>query len=112
VSVLRLRLAGKELSTPELVVLYAAGRGLSADETATMLIKSRHTVIAQRRSLQAKLGARNLAHAVALAYERGLFEVTTELDELLHGARHAGTRSTRELYDEVDADAPSYHERL
>lgn len=106
-NVLRLKLAGKELSTPELLVLYAAARGFSADETAGLLVKSRHTVIAQRRSLQAKLGARNLAHAVALGYERGLLTDTTELDRLLptRPAPHD------EVYDETDADAPSYHDR-
>lgn len=105
-NVLRLRLAGKALSTPELVVLYGAARGFSADETATLLVKSRHTVIAQRRSLQAKLGARNLTHAVALAYERGLFGETSEFDRLLRldSPHNPG-------YDLDDADAPSYHDR-
>ena len=106
-NVLRLRLAGKQLSTPELLVLYAAARGLSADETAELLVKSRHTVIAQRRSLQAKLEARNLAHAVALAYERGLFPPEPEIERLV-GPRAA--RNDADLYDD-DADAPSYHER-
>jgi DNA-binding CsgD family transcriptional regulator len=96
VNVLRLKLAGRELSAPELLVLYAAARGLSADETAELLVKSRHTVIAQRRSLQAKLEARNLAHAVALAYERGLFPTQPGV--------------AADPYD-VDADAPSYHEQ-
>jgi DNA-binding CsgD family transcriptional regulator len=104
---LRLKLAGKELSAPELVVLYGAARGLSADETAAALVKSRHTVIAQRRSLQAKLGARNLTHAVALAYERGLFWDTAVLDQLLR--THVG--DPPESFDVNDADAPSYHDR-
>jgi DNA-binding CsgD family transcriptional regulator len=103
-NVLRLRLAGKELSQPELLVLSAAARGLSAEETAELLVKSRHTVIAQRRSLQAKLEARNLAHAVALAYERGLLPPAREVDRPVGGA-------DPESYDD-DADAPSYHERL
>ena len=63
------RLAGQPLSTTEIEVLHAAAEGLSAKETAEKLVKSEHTVIAQRRSAQAKLGARNLSHAVALAYQ-------------------------------------------
>ena len=77
---LQLKLGGKPLSDPELEVLQAAADGLSADETAERLVKSRHTVITQRRSLQAKLEARNLVHAVALAYERGLLD-GARLDE-------------------------------
>ena len=106
-NVLRMRLAGKELSTPELLVLYAAARGFSADETAGLLVKSRHTIIAQRRSLQAKLEARNLSHAVALAYERGLFPPEPAIEQTLGPS---AVRNEADAYDE-DADAPSYHDR-
>ena len=75
-SLLRRRLEGKALSDPEFEVLRAATEGFSAAETADRLIKSKHTIITQRRSLQAKLGARNLPHAVALAYERRLLSPT------------------------------------
>jgi DNA-binding CsgD family transcriptional regulator len=67
-----MQLEGKTLSGPELDVLETAAEGLSARETAVRLAKSEHTIIAQRRAVQAKLGARNLIHAVALAYERGV----------------------------------------
>jgi DNA-binding CsgD family transcriptional regulator len=63
-------LMGKPLSRPELEVLQAAADGLSAKETAAMLTKSEHTVVAQRRAVEAKLGARNLPHAIALAFRR------------------------------------------
>jgi DNA-binding CsgD family transcriptional regulator len=106
-NVLRLRLAGKDLSEPELLVLSAAARGFSAEETAELLVKSRHTVIAQRRSLQAKLEARNLAHAVALGYQRGLLPAAPEIERVVGGG---GVDA--EQFDENDADAPSYHERL
>jgi LuxR family quorum sensing-dependent transcriptional regulator len=66
---LRPALRGKPLSAPELDVLRAAADGLSAKETAEKLVKSQHTVIAQRRAVQAKLGARNLTHAIALAFQ-------------------------------------------
>ncbi len=64
------RLEGKPLSEQELEVLRAAADGLSARETAEKLVKSPHTVIAQRRAVQAKLGARNLTHAISLAFRR------------------------------------------
>jgi DNA-binding CsgD family transcriptional regulator len=70
VSVLRLQLEGKPLSEPELEVLRAAADGLSAQETADRLVKSHHTIATQRRALQAKLGARNLPHAIALGFRR------------------------------------------
>ena len=66
----RLRLEGQPLTSPELDVLRAAADGLSAKETAARLAKSPHTVIAQRRAIQAKLGAKNLSHAISLAYRR------------------------------------------
>jgi hypothetical protein len=53
-------------------VLETAAMGLSARETAERLAKSEHTIVAQRRAIQAKLGARNLVHAVALAYQSGV----------------------------------------
>jgi DNA-binding CsgD family transcriptional regulator len=87
VSLLRRRLEGKALSEPEVEVLRAAAAGFSAAETADRLIKSKHTIITQRRSLQAKLGARNLLHAVALAYERRLLPPT---------------RSTRRAFESSD----------
>ncbi len=62
------RLEGRPLSGSELEVLRAAADGLSAKETAEKLVKSQHTVVAQRRAVQAKLGARNLTHAIALAF--------------------------------------------
>jgi DNA-binding CsgD family transcriptional regulator len=71
-NLLRRQLSGRELSPPELEVLRAAADGLSAHETATRLVKSPHTIITQRRTVEAKLGARNLVHAVAIAYQRRL----------------------------------------
>lgn len=64
----RMRLEGQPLTGPELDVLQAAADGLSAKETAVKLVKSHHTVVTQRRAIQAKLGARNLPHAISLAY--------------------------------------------
>jgi DNA-binding CsgD family transcriptional regulator len=68
-NLLRSKLEGHTLSPPELEVLESAAAGLSAAETARMLIKSEHTIVSHRRAIQAKLGARNLPHAIALAYQ-------------------------------------------
>jgi DNA-binding CsgD family transcriptional regulator len=70
----RRTLEGKPLSTPELEVLEAAAAGLSAKETATRLVKSQHTIVAHRRAIQAKLGARNLPHAIAIAFQRHVLD--------------------------------------
>jgi len=53
----RRRLEGAPLTQPELEVLKGVAEGLSAKETAQVLVKSEHTVISQRQSIQAKLGA-------------------------------------------------------
>jgi DNA-binding CsgD family transcriptional regulator len=74
-SLLRAKLEGQTLSPPELEVLESAAAGLSAAETARTLIKSEHTIVSHRRALQAKLGARNLPHAVAIAYQLRLLPV-------------------------------------
>ncbi|MBA2383538.1 MAG: helix-turn-helix transcriptional regulator [Actinobacteria bacterium] len=71
-SLLRLQIEGRRLTTPELEVLRAAADGLSARETGETLCKSEHTIATQRRAAQAKLGAKNLTHAIALAYKRGI----------------------------------------
>jgi len=72
---------GKPLSAPELEVLHAAAEGLSAKETGEKLIKSEHTVIAQRRAIQTKLGARNLPHAIALAFRRRVLHLPSHADD-------------------------------
>jgi len=68
----RARLEGRPLSQPELDVLRAAADGLSAQETAARLFKSHHTIVTQRRTIQAKLGARNFSHAVALGFRQNI----------------------------------------
>ena len=66
---LRRKLVGQALSPPELEVLQWTAAGLSAAGIAEALVKSEHTIVSHRRAVQAKLGARNLPHAVAIAYE-------------------------------------------
>jgi DNA-binding NarL/FixJ family response regulator len=60
------------LSASELAVLEDAANGLTVNETATKRSKSPETVKSQRRSVLLKLGARNIAQAVAMMISDGL----------------------------------------
>jgi DNA-binding CsgD family transcriptional regulator len=60
-----LRIESEVLSPNEQAVLEDAGLGLTVEETARKRMKGVETVKTQRRSILLKLGARNMAHAVA-----------------------------------------------
>jgi DNA-binding CsgD family transcriptional regulator len=64
----------RELSPAERRSLIGAAMGLTGPELAQQCGLSLETVKTQRRKLLLKLGARNVAHAIALAYERKLLE--------------------------------------
>ena len=68
-------LEGEPLTGRELEVLEAAARGLTAAETAAELYLSFETVKSYRKRCAAKLGARTLAHSVALGLRRGLLRL-------------------------------------
>lgn len=55
----------------ELRVLEAAARGLSAHKTAEYYGVSFETIKTQRRRAILRFGARNMTHAVALAWRQG-----------------------------------------
>ena len=61
------------LTKPERMVLRCASYGLTTDETATKLLRSAATVKYHRTNVLMKLRASNITHAVALAYEGGIF---------------------------------------
>jgi DNA-binding NarL/FixJ family response regulator len=63
------------LTPSELEVLEDAAHGLSVIETGTSRTKSPETVKTQRHSILLKLGARNIAHAVAMMISGGLIAV-------------------------------------
>lgn len=65
------------LSRNEARVLAFSAGGYNRDETARLLLVGPETVKSQRTSIQRKLGARNTAHAVAIAFARGY--LTAEL---------------------------------
>ncbi|MEO9176628.1 MAG: helix-turn-helix transcriptional regulator [Gaiellales bacterium] len=69
------------LTPSELDVLCAAANGLTSGETAHSLMKGEATVKTQRRQVLAKMGARNIAHAVCIATEDGLVRCTDPRDE-------------------------------
>jgi DNA-binding CsgD family transcriptional regulator len=64
--------ATMRLTTAELAVLRAASEGERYHETAVRMHFSASHVSKLRASAAAKLGARNVTHAVAKAYRRGL----------------------------------------
>jgi DNA-binding NarL/FixJ family response regulator len=62
----------KLLTDIECKVLDCAAGGMTVDQTAALRGVSRNTVMIQRRSVLRKVGARNMAEAVAKAYDLGL----------------------------------------
>jgi DNA-binding CsgD family transcriptional regulator len=69
------------LTPSELDVLCAAANGLTSGETAHSLMKGEATVKTQRRQILAKMGARNIAHAVCIATEDGIVRCADPRDE-------------------------------
>ena len=55
-----------ELTAHEQRVLWMVADGMSGSEIADTLHRSRHTVVAYQKQIRRKLGARNMAHAVAI----------------------------------------------
>lgn len=64
--------ATADLTGPELMALRCAANGLTGDETAEVLCKSRETVKTQLQDVRMKLAAKNTAHAVAIAVRHRL----------------------------------------
>jgi DNA-binding NarL/FixJ family response regulator len=62
----------KLLTDIECKVLDCAAEGLTVDQTAALRGVSRSTIMIQRRCVLRKIGARNMAQAVAKGYELGL----------------------------------------
>lgn len=64
-----------ELTARELRILIAMADGLSNAEIADELKVARETVKFHAVNIYSKMGAKNRAHAVALAYHTGLLVV-------------------------------------
>lgn len=67
-----LRTLTSELSTRELEVLGRAAAGDTSAEIAAAIFLSTNTVISHRKRLLEKLGAKTIAHAVAIAMRKGI----------------------------------------
>jgi DNA-binding CsgD family transcriptional regulator len=83
------RLFGRPLTAIELDVLIGATRGESCLETAARRGTAHETVKTQRRKVIAKLGARNIRHAITIAIDRDLI-IAKPRPELVAIARAAG----------------------
>jgi DNA-binding CsgD family transcriptional regulator len=64
-----------DLTPSELAVLYDAAAGLTSSECASKRHKSPETVKSQRKAILMKLGARNMAQAVAVGVRESLIEL-------------------------------------
>lgn len=63
------------LTDSELAALALAAQGYSVSETARRLYKGDETIKSQLGRIRLKLGARNTAHAVAIAVAAGVVVV-------------------------------------
>ena len=68
----KLNLDGKALIPQEIMVIRAAANGETHTQTAKKTYYSYRTVTYYRRSAFRKLNAKNMAHAVAICYQRGI----------------------------------------
>jgi DNA-binding NarL/FixJ family response regulator len=65
---------GNDLSNCELMVLRYAAKGFTVQETADERHTGNETVKTQRKAVIRKLRARNMIHAVSVAYQKGILE--------------------------------------
>jgi len=65
----------KLLSEAEFDVLILTAQGLTAEDIALVRGTSSHTVRHQRYTINIKLNARSIAHAVSIAYRTGILTV-------------------------------------
>jgi DNA-binding NarL/FixJ family response regulator len=69
-------LKDRELLTDiECKVLDCAAQGLTVNETAAVRGVSRNTIMTERQRILRKIGAANMAEAVAKGYELGLLGI-------------------------------------
>jgi DNA-binding CsgD family transcriptional regulator len=77
-----------ELSAVEFEVLRLTAAGHSGQEAAVELRRGRETIKTHRKAIIAKLGARNMPHAIAIAYETWAFGQAAR--DLVLGLRRQG----------------------
>lgn len=76
----RRRGASLSLTKSEVEVLTDASEGLSVQQSAARRHKGRETIKTQRSQVRAKLGARNMTQAVALAITNDLLSTRKTQD--------------------------------
>jgi DNA-binding CsgD family transcriptional regulator len=69
--------ATRPLTDTEIEVLVDIAHGLDTAQMAAKQFRSQNTVRSHCKKILAKLSARNRAHAVAVAYDIGLFRAPT-----------------------------------
>lgn len=78
------------LTAVEKAVLVAAASGLSVAQTASSSGRSVETVKTHRRSILKKWRVRNMTHAVAIGYERGILGKAPAAAEPMANAAQVG----------------------
>gem|GEM_PF-5853245 len=66
------------ISRREIEVLSLIASGYTMNEIGEILFISKHTSISHKRQLLNKLNARNCAHLVSIAYEKGLISLSVD----------------------------------
>ncbi len=66
----------RNISHREIEVIQFISRGMTSHEIADNLYISHHTVISHRKNAMSKLGAKNQAHLIRLAFERKLLSAS------------------------------------
>lgn len=88
-----------ELTTKERAVLNGIANGLTYRELGRQLYFEERTVKGWALTLFQKLGVRNRAHAVAVAYQRGLLPATQDILPVAVALLDRYTRETGRQFD-------------
>lgn len=87
------KFTGRDLSRREWQVLTLTAQGLITKEIGTLLGKlSSRTIEIHKEHCMEKLGARNTAHAVAIAIGGGIISLDTEIPEEEYTSKRSGRR--------------------
>jgi DNA-binding CsgD family transcriptional regulator len=74
-------LEGKPLNDQECDILMCSAQGMTAGQIAKTMFLAEETVKDYRKRAIAKLGAKNITNAVAIAIGTGVVNISTVMDE-------------------------------